>query len=241
MSWPFPAAMSQQPPVSPPSFLPHCASPCFRWQAGGPAWACGQRRWTRSASIRASAAMPCARDSGAGAEGCSAARLGSCPLALLPGDGVEHCFGPSHFGSAVFHLHPASRVPSSSLSSSSLLPAFPCSGGHSQKPLVLHVGRLGAEKNLHLLRGYAQPGGAGQGEDRESYPLQAGSCQHLTMSLLSSGHSCPLFCCCSVLEQCPGARLAFVGDGPSRWVAGEESEVNVRKKEGGGRKRGVSE
>ena len=55
--------------------------------------------------------------------------------------------------SAIGSLHPSlpfAHKPSPAILFARALP--PYSGGEPEKPLVVHVGRLGAEKNLELIR-----------------------------------------------------------------------------------------
>ncbi|CAI7923190.1 unnamed protein product [Closterium sp. NIES-54] len=91
-------------------------------------------------------------------------------------------------------------------------------GGEPDKPLLVHVGRLGAEKNLELLKplmSFSKPC---------SFPWPTA----LSLPILPSTpeflstHAIPSFptpsppCPCSILDRLPGVRLAFVGDGPHR-------------------------
>lgn len=74
------------------------------------------------------------------------------------------------------------------------------SGGHPDAPLLVHVGRLGAEKNIAVLKGAWREAAA-----RSSSNPRA-----------------------DVLLANPGARLALVGDGPHRAVLEEHFAVRLR-------------
>eukprot|EP00475_Leptophrys_vorax_P014976 TRINITY_DN21261_c0_g1_i1.p1 TRINITY_DN21261_c0_g1~~TRINITY_DN21261_c0_g1_i1.p1 ORF type:complete len:391 (-),score=25.49 TRINITY_DN21261_c0_g1_i1:255-1361(-) len=76
-------------------------------------------------------------------------------------EGVRMGVWPKAVNSTLFHPKNRSQTMRKRLS-----------GGEVDKPLIVHVGRLGAEKNLHLLK--------------------------------------------PILDKSPGARLAFIGDGPHR-------------------------
>jgi sulfoquinovosyltransferase len=83
------------------------------------------------------------------------------------------------------------------------------SAGNPDAPLLVYVGRLGAEKNLTILKGkgcgYASP------------------CAALHSLQRMSAHAC---CAADVLAANPGSRLALVGDGPAR--ASLEAHFAVR-------------